>query len=196
MKTTCSLMAWLGVVGPTIASVVMTTETPVLFDLDTTSASLVASRSEPVALPYGEGANPYMETPEYQLTGTRVTRTRSRAPIASEGVELLSYEKRGTSVEAEVRSDRAGTLALPVFAFPGYEVTLAGQPAEWTRGANNRLSVSIPDGASGRLSVRWRTPALWRVFDVVSLIGLIALLACTFGPAAWRAGALRKEKKA
>ena len=55
MKTTFSLLAWLGVVGPTIASVVMTTPAT-LFDLDTTSARLVASRSEPVALPYGEGA--------------------------------------------------------------------------------------------------------------------------------------------
>ena len=55
MKTTCSLLAWLGAAAPVFASVVMTTPAT-LFDLDTTSARLVTSRAAPVALPYGEGA--------------------------------------------------------------------------------------------------------------------------------------------
>ena len=117
MKTTCSLMAWLGVVGPTIASVVMTTETPVLFDLDTTSARLVASRSEPVALPYGEGAT---------LTATDSSGTvTTLAPAVngtnwwtatSGGIWTLSNSNEGQTtfaVRYTAAEQGAGTAASP-----------------------------------------------------------------------------------
>ena len=126
---------------------------------------------------FGEGASPYMVYPEYQIAGTDVNETRSRAPAVSGGAELTAYEKNGTRIDARVRAETDGELSFPLFAFPGYRAALDGKPVSFRRGENNRLTVSVPAGTDARLTVRWRTPLLWRFADAVSLLSLAALFA-------------------
>ena len=138
------------------------------------SPYLTESAEQKTAIAFGEGANPYMVFPEYQIAGTDVNDTRSREPSVSGGAEILSYEKEGTRILAQVRADAEGTVSFPLFGFPGYEASLNGERTDWTRGANNRLTVPLSAGAEGTLSVRYAGFALWRVCDAVSLAALAA----------------------
>ena len=135
-------------------------------------------------VPFGEGANPYMVYPEYQIEGTDVNDTRSRQPLALGGVSLSGYQKDGTKVRCSVKADADGEAVLPMFGFPGYEVRLNGARIDWRLGGNNRLAVPLAAGAEGEMTVRWRQPALWRACDLVSLMA--AAGACCF--------ALRRRK--
>ena len=128
-------------------------------------------------VPFGESASPYMVYPEYQIEGTDVNATRSRMPNVSGGAELIAYEKKGTRIDACVRAENEGEIAFPLFAFKGYESRLNGQPVSWHAGENNRLTVDIPAGTEAPLTVRWKTPLLWRLADVISLLSLLMLFA-------------------
>ena len=124
----------------------------------------------------GHGANPYMIFPEYQIAGTNVQDTRSREPAVSGDVELTAYLKQGTRVDAEIRAKRGGSVSFPLFGFKGYEVRLGETRIPYGLGENNRMKVEIPAGTDAALTVCWRTPALWRICDIISLLSACALL--------------------
>ena len=124
---------------------------------------------------FGEGANPYMVYPEYQLEGTDVNETRSRQPETGDGVTLADYEKNGTRIRGQVDAEAGGEITFPLFGFKGYEARLNGEKIAWRLGENNRLTVLLPAGAKGQLTVDWKTPALWRVCDLSSLAAAISL---------------------
>ncbi|MBR1407484.1 MAG: hypothetical protein IJ573_01125 [Clostridia bacterium] len=126
---------------------------------------------------FGEGANPYMVYPEYQIEGTDVNDTRSREPVTDGDLTLSDYHKDGTNVSAQVSSADGGTLTLPLFAFPGYEVRLNGQRTQWERGRNNCLKVTVPPGFEGGLRVRYAGFALWKALDAVAAVTVVCLLA-------------------
>ena len=128
-------------------------------------------------LDYGQGANPYMVTPEYQIEGTDVGDTRSRAVLVEGDVTLTQYEKRGTQVSAGVRAQTDAVLTLPLFGFDGYAASLDGERIPVGLGQNNRLTVHLPAGADGTLRVWYAGKAVWRVCDGISLATLAALLA-------------------
>ena len=123
----------------------------------------------------GQGANPYMVYPEYQLEGTDVNETRSRQPETGDGVTLADYEKNGTRIRGQVDAEAGGEITFPLFSFKGYEARLNGEKITWRLGENNRLTVLLPAGAKGQLTVDWKTPALWRVCDLISLAAAISL---------------------
>ena len=125
---------------------------------------------------FGEGANPYMVYPEYQIEGTDVNDTRSREPVLTGDLTLTDYHKDGTNVSAQVSSAEGGTMTLPLFAFPGYEARLNGQRTDWERGNNNRLKVTVPPGFQGELRVRYAGFALWKALDILSVLTLAAVI--------------------
>lgn len=125
---------------------------------------------------FGEGANPYMVYPEYQIEGTDVNDTRNREPMTDGDLTLSDYRKDGTTVSAKLSSAEGGALTLPLFAFPGYEARLNGQKAAWARGANNRLKVTVPPGFEGELDVRYAGFALWKALDVQAAVTAACLL--------------------
>ena len=123
----------------------------------------------------GYGVNPYMVFKEYQLEGTDVNETRSRQPETGDGVTLADYEKKGTRIRGQVDAEAGGEITFPLFGFKGYEARLNGEKIAWRLGENNRLTVLLPAGAKGQLTVDWKTPALWRVCDLISLAAAISL---------------------
>ena len=125
-------------------------------------------------LGFGEGANPYMVYPEYQIEGTDMHDTRSRAMLIEGDVQVTDYVKEGTRVTCAVEARGDAVLTLPLFGFAGYEATLDGEPLAVGLGENNRLTVSLPAGAQGALRVRYVCRPLWRVCDTVSLLTLLA----------------------
>ena len=125
----------------------------------------------------GHGANPYMIFPEYQIAGTNVQDTRSRETVVSGNVKLAGYKKQGTQIDTRIRAERGGSVSFPLFGFKGYEVCLGETRMPYRLGENNRLTVDIPAGTDAPLTVRWKTPPLWRLADVISLLSLLMLFA-------------------
>ena len=123
---------------------------------------------------FGEGANPYMILPEYQIEGTDVGDTRSRTLLVEGDAQVTAYEKEGTRISCAVSAQSDAVLTLPLFGFAGYEATLDGEPLAVGLGENNRLTVRLPAGAQGTLRVRFVNWTLWRVCDAVSLLTLLA----------------------
>ena len=128
-------------------------------------------------LGFGEGANPYMVYPEYQIEGTDVHDTRSRALLTAGDVQVTEYDKRGTSVVCAVRADSDAELTLPLFGFAGYEATVDGVRMETGLGENNRLTVRLPAGTGGTLRIRFVSWTSWRVCDAISLATLLGIIA-------------------
>lgn len=124
---------------------------------------------------FGQDGSPYILTPEYQFEGTDLEITRSRQVLTEGDVELTQYSKEGTRIRAQVSAQTDAQVCMPLFAFDGYAAELDGERVQWTRGRNNRLTVQIPAGAQGELRVWYEGILLWRIADVLSLAGLIAL---------------------
>ena len=128
-------------------------------------------------LEFGTSASPYVMYQEYQIEGTDLGATWNREPLVSGDVQLMQYEKDGTTIRAEVTAEEGGAVELPLFAFDGYRAELDGREAAITRGSNNRIHIDVPSGTHGTLSVRFIGKALWRIADAVSLLTAAGLCA-------------------
>lgn len=125
---------------------------------------------------YGQGAQTAITYPEYQLPGTDVEDIYDRTWHAEGDVTVTDYEKNGARVTAQIDAREDARLTLPMFGFRGYAAEVDGQRLDWTLGENNRLQVVIPAGTSGMLHVWFEGEVIWRVFDAISLVTLLALI--------------------
>lgn len=126
---------------------------------------------------------------EYTLPGSSLTRTvGEHEPLATDGVQMSAYEKRGTQITAEVSAQKEGEITLPLFGFDGYRAQLDGQELTWRRGDNNRLTVQLPAGSRGELKIGFAGKGLWRIADGISLITAAAALL-------WRFKRLKGERR-
>lgn len=92
-----------------------------------------------------------------------------------EGVEAESYYRGQLSVSftATNTNDGESTVVVPLFAYPGYEITDTAGTARLSR-QDGYLTVVLPAGYSGTVTVRWAGFWFWRVADVISLAGIAA----------------------
>jgi len=104
---------------------------------------------------------------------------------------MENYVKDGTDVTVDVHAQQDGSIALPLFAFEGYEVTVDGKETAYSVGEKNRLTVHLPAGTQGHLRVRFVGKTLWRIADGVSLVSMLALAAYVIKK--HRAAALRAK---
>ena len=118
---------------------------------------------------------------EYTLPGTDLDATKSREIRVQGDVSLGEMAREGTHLRLPVQAPQGGQIALPLFAYDGYVAQLDGQPLPVSVGEENRLSVELPAGAQGELSVRFCTKPLWRAADLISLLALAALCALLKG---------------
>ena len=114
---------------------------------------------------------------DYTLPGSDMGRTGDQEPLIAGDMRLEQYEKRGTRVSAQVEAAEDAVLTLPLFGFDGYAAEVDGVRMALGLGDNNRLTVSLPAGTSGTLRVWYEGKAIWRVFDAVSLVTALALVA-------------------
>jgi len=113
----------------------------------------------------------------YQLPGARLSDTLDYAVYLSDGVKMEAYEKDGTSITANVRAEKDGEIALPLYAFDGYRVTVDGRETDYFAGEKQRLTVILPAGTEGKLSVWFAGKTIWKIADGVSLAAMLALAA-------------------
>lgn len=92
-----------------------------------------------------------------------------------EGVEAESYYRGQLSVSftATNTNDGESTVVVPLFAYPGYEITDTAGTARLSR-QDGYLTVVLPAGYSGTVTVRWAGFWFWRVADIISLAGIAA----------------------
>lgn len=113
----------------------------------------------------------------YQLPGARLVDTLDYTVHLSDGVTMEAYEKDGTSVAASVSAEKDGEVALPLYAFDGYKVTVDGKDTPYFAGEKQRLTISLPAGTEGELRVWFAGKTLWKAADGVSLCAMLALAA-------------------
>lgn len=113
----------------------------------------------------------------YQLPGARLVDTLDYTVHLGDGVTMEAYEKDGTSIAASVRAETDGDIALPLYAFDGYRVTIDGEETAYFAGEKQRLTVHLPAGTEGELRVWFAGKTLWKIADGVSLISMLAMAA-------------------
>ena len=103
------------------------------------------------------------------------------SPLVPEGVTLDSYVKDGLRVELRAANGTDGEAAvtLPLLAYPGYTLTAAGEPgARLSTSGTGYLTVVLPAGWQGSVTVRWTGLWFWRAADLFSLLALAATAVC------------------
>lgn len=76
-----------------------------------------------------------------------------------------------------IESSQKGTVTLPAFAYDNYRISDSGGDETLnlgsTQGTENLLTIQVPKGFSGEVQVRYRVPFVWRVAEIISLLGWI-----------------------
>ena len=126
---------------------------------------------------FGETVSPNLRYTEYTIPGTQTDPTTERGLLTEGNIQVTAYEKRSTSVTAQVNAESDAKLTLPLFGYDGYRAQVNGQDVEWTLGENNRLTVCLPAGMQGELRVWFAGKTVWRAAEAVSLLTLLGLCA-------------------
>lgn len=94
---------------------------------------------------------------------------------APEGVALESLSRGALQVSftAANTTDETAAVRLPLYAYPGYSLTDTAGGAKLGR-YEGYLTVELPAGYSGSITVRFSGCWFWRIGDVVSLAGILA----------------------
>jgi len=125
---------------------------------------------------FGETVSPHLAYTEYTIPGTKTGPTVDRSVLSEGDVSITAYEKRSTTVTAQVEAASDAKLSLPLFGYDGYRVQIDGRDAEWTLGENNRLTVLLPAGTRGELRVWFAGKTSWRMAEAISLATALWLL--------------------
>ena len=93
--------------------------------------------------------------------------------------EVLSYES--INGERRIAISNAGDdakILIPLFAYPGFSAQdeATGTEIAMSMGDGGRAELTVPAGYTGTVRVFYKEPALWRVFEAVSLISLIVYI--------------------
>lgn len=149
-------------------------------------------RSDYIA--FGEGGHPDLYQMEYLLPDTLIEWPVDHSVHIEGEATVTQYQKRETSVTAQVEAGTDATLSFPLFGFDGYAATVDGEPVPVGLGENNRLTVSLSAGTSGTLHIWFEGKAFWRIFDVLSLLTLLGLWGTRANGVLARRGAVLRKR--
>ena len=133
----------------------------------------------PIYVEKGVIISPFMgrSFPEYTYSDTTdFLAIRKRSVEIIGDAEMADYEKRSTTITAQVSARAESRITFPLFDYDGFRATLDGREIAVERGNNNRVSVVLPAGTSGALKIWFAGKGWWRVGDAVSAAALIGLL--------------------
>ena len=136
-----------------------------------------------VYLEFGRIPSPVLDYAEYLYENTKPLDTLSRQPVSSEGIRIESFVKDGYRIKSEIRAGKEGTVTFPLFGYKGLTVSLNGKSVPWTRGQNNRLTVLLPAGTAGTLTVDYQPLWFWKLSDAISILAACYLFIRLFRPA-------------
>lgn len=109
-------------------------------------------------------------------------------------VEYFDYEKRGMSLSVNVETrgyQEDAWLVFPIYYYPGYVITVNGQPVE-SRRIDTKLACALPEGSS-RIQIEFVGRRLYKAADLVSILSAAGLIA--WGITAKRKKALSAKKQ-
>ena len=123
-----------------------------------------------------------IEQYEYLYVGTHKSLLEpGHIDIAGGKGEVVSFEKNGTTLQAEIAIEDGEGCAyfeVPMLYYPGYRASINGAPVEAKRGENNVIRVvntsTIPQIA---LRVWFEPPVSWLIAQGASLLGAALLCA-------------------
>ena len=133
----------------------------------------------PIYVEKGIIISPFMgrSFPEYTYSDTTdFLAIRKRSVEIDGDAEMADYEKRSTTITAQVSARAESRITFPLFDYDGFRATVDGREIAVERGSNNRVSVVLPAGTSGALKIWFAGKGWWRVGDAVSAATLIGLL--------------------
>ena len=133
----------------------------------------------PIYVEKGVIISPFMgrSFPEYTYSDTTdFLAIRKRSVEIIGDAEMADYEKRSTTITAQVSAQTESRITFPLFDYDGFRATVDGREIAVERGSNNRVSVVLPAGTSGALKIWFAGKGWWRVGDAVSAAALIGLL--------------------
>lgn len=117
---------------------------------------------------------------EYTLVGASWDRMTQVFEPQIVGGELADYEKQGTNVNFTV--ERAGEscyVLLPLLNYKGYRVTSENglvTDEQLSTGDDMVIRIDIPEGTSGRISVRYAGAWYWRLAEIMSAACFVFLV--------------------
>ncbi len=121
---------------------------------------------------------------EYLLVDTDTDATVYSLPTASsDAVEITDYQKvNGTAyLSCENESDAPQTITLPIFNYNNYQATDAqtGVTFGITTGENNCITIAVPAGYQGTITVAYVSPWYWHLAEAISLLswGVVLVMA-------------------
>lgn len=133
----------------------------------------------PIYVEKGVIISPFMgrSFPEYTYSDTTdFLAIRKRSVEIIGDAEMADYEKRSTTITAQVSARTESRITFPLFDYDGFRATVDGREIAVERGSNNRVSVVLPAGTSGALKIWFAGKWWWRVGDAISAAALIGLL--------------------
>lgn len=133
----------------------------------------------PIYVEKGVIISPFMgrSFPEYTYSDTTdFLAIRKRSVEIDGDAEMADYEKRGTTITAQVSARTESRITFPLFDYDGFRATVDGREIAVERGSNNRVSVVLSAGTSGALKIWFAGKGWWRIGDAVSAATLIGLL--------------------
>ena len=125
--------------------------------------------------------NLYLVTDDWAYYSYRTILSQDVAFTASDGVTLSEVSRDGTNAAFTYEKDSSDTDAyvdVSLNYYPYYHaVDEQGNELDTDINVDLRLRVLLPEDSSGSVTIRFETPALWRVGDAVSLIAICGLAA-------------------
>lgn len=121
------------------------------------------------------------------LARTTPLESAGTVSVASNGLTVLGSERGTDGLSERVEVDGAGgALVFERLAWPGYQVTLDGEPVDYEIGAAGLLTVRVPEGPH-EVALSYSTPGVVPGLAVLALGGLGAI-AMTIGHVVRRRG--------
>lgn len=122
----------------------------------------------------------YISGSEYLPYGADPSLFVHRDPIVDDGVEVTDYEKEGLTISLSCSNtnQEAAWLRMPLLYYKGYTAYDVGTGEKLSTFADEHfyVTVEVPAGYSGELTVSFESPWYWRVAEAVSVLFFIGLL--------------------
>ena len=101
--------------------------------------------------------------------------------LETKNADASIISESGVDMVLEVEADGDSAIEIPRFAYPYYKASdEAGNEYTIIGGEMNKLRILVSEPYSGKVYVRFAEPWFWRVSEVLSLIGVIALIFVSF----------------
>ncbi len=125
----------------------------------------------------------YISGAEYLIEGTDESQLTYRSPVAGEGSNILSYDKKYLHVKMTCinKNKEESYIELPMLHYTGYQAYDKNLKEKLVtlKGLNNVVRVILPPEFNGDIEVRFVSPIHWRLSEIVTYGFWIILIVCT-----------------